>query len=365
MASVRLRHLTVSNLRTLSACRLELDSDLIIFAGENGSGKTSVLEAVYLLSTGRSFRSRSVADVIQRGADQVQVHGELSDVDGQSVRMGVEKRRSGSFRLRMDGERVTRMADLARRLPLVLITPDNQRLLTDGSEGRRRLVDWLLFHVEPRYGELHARYRQALKQRNGMLRNAGRHAGVSEAWDEELAVAGEQLAEARSRHSARMVAELMAIARELSCVPVEITFSPGWPLRQGALADALHRNWERDLSRGYTSEGPHRADLLFTMQGRPARDVLSRGESKLLTAAIQLALARLLADITGVLPVLLVDELASELDERNRRGFFDALRETGCQTLVTTVDAQLVPEHGWRFTRRIRMHGGEASTMLQ
>lgn len=365
LAHIRLRHLVVSNLRVLSSCALDLDSDLVVFAGENGSGKTSVLEAIHLLSTGRSFRSRSAVDLIRRDAEQLVVQGEILDASGLPVRMGIEKRRGGAFRLRIDGTPVSRLVELARRLPLILITPDSQRLLSDGSDGRRRLVDWLLFHVEHRYGELHGRYRQALRQRNSMLRDHTRAPGVSDAWDQELVEAGEQLGAIRAHYAARIEQGLTDLLLELSFVPVTVALRPGWPSNRESLAETLQRNWQRDLARGFTNEGPHRADLEFEVAGRPARDVLSRGESKLLTVSIQLALARLLADFRKILPVVLVDELASELDERNRQKFFAALRDTGSQTLVTTVDPELVKPLGWGASCLVRMHGGEAALMLQ
>jgi DNA replication and repair protein RecF len=364
MARVSLRSLHISRLRCLSDCKLGLDSNLVVFTGPNGSGKTSVLEAVHLLATGRSFRSRTAADVIQRGAEMTRVHGEVLDAAGRCVPMGIEKRRSGSYRLRIDGEPVDRLAEAAKRLPLVLITADSQRLLTDGSDGRRRLVDWLLFHVEQRYGEIHGRFRQALRQRNEMLRNRNRSQGVAEAFDEAFIQAGQQLNALRIRYSTLIEQQLSEVLASLSRVPVEVSFLAGWPVEED-LRDLLARNWQRDQARGFTTEGPHRADLEFHVDRRPARDVLSRGESKLLTVSIQIALARLLAELHGVLPVVLVDELASELDEDNRALFLESLRELGSQTLVTTVDPALVEPARWRSSLLIRMSEGKAAPMIQ
>lgn len=365
MIRTRLRSLTISRLRIIDQCELDLSADLVVFAGPNGSGKTTVLEAIHLLATGRSFRSRSAADLVQRGSDAAVVGGSLTDANDHSVRMGIEKRRGGSYRLRINGEPVTRLVELARRLPLVVITPDSQRLLTDGSEGRRRLIDWLLFHVEPQYSTAHARYRQALRQRNALIRDAGRVEGVSDAWDVEVMEAGTQLQQMRAARWPQIAAGMRELLQLLSAIPVEVALLPGWPADSESLEEAFARSWQRDLARGFTNEGPHRADLEFRVDGRLAKDVLSRGESKLLTVGIQVALARLLAELRGVRPVVLVDELASELDERSRGLFFGALQQSGSQTLITTVDAALVQPRDWASNQLVDMREGRASAMVQ
>jgi DNA replication and repair protein RecF len=362
---VYLDSLTLSGMRIVDRAELSLGCDLVIFTGPNGSGKTTVLEAVHILSTGRSFRTRSAIDVIQRGRDSAMVNGTLLDVTGRSVRMGVEKRRYASDRLRLDGLTPGRVAELARRLPLVTITPDGQRLLTEGSEGRRRLLDWLLFHVEPAYAQVHARFRHVLRQRNASLRGARFDGGVQEAWDGELSQAGMALQVLRDRHFCAVESGLTRLLGQVSAVPVEVALSPGWRNDLGDLSETLQRNWHRDQARGFTTEGPHRADLSLSVSGRPARDVLSRGEGKLVTVGLQIALARLLAEIVQVRPVILVDELASELDDSNRERFFAALRETGCQTLVTTVDPDLVRPGGWRSSMNVSMHQGNVVQVLQ
>lgn len=357
--------LSLSRLRIVDMVRLDLGCDLTVITGPNGSGKTSLLEGIHLLATGRSFRSRSAIDVIQRGQEAATVTARVNDVAGRAVHMGIERRRQGPARLRLDGQTLGGLAELARRLPVVTITPDGQRLLTDGSEGRRRLLDWLMFHVEPTYAEVHGRFRQVLRQRNAAIRGGPGQWEVRETWDAELAAAGMAVQRLRDRHSGTIADGLERLLAEISAVKVAVALQPGWPRDGGDLDAVLARHWTQDLARGFTTVGPHRADLSFQVEGRLARDVLSRGESKLVTVGLQIALARLLSEIRAVNPVILVDELASELDASNRARFFATLRETGCQTLVTAVDPDLVDGAGWATRVRVEMHRGKARQVLQ
>jgi DNA replication and repair protein RecF len=190
---MELRSLSVRGLRVLCGLDLETDADLVVITGPNGSGKSSILEGIHLLGTGRSFRSRSVQDLIARDGDAVLVSGQLTGENGEVCRLGVERPRRGPGRMRVDGADVRTAVALARRMPLVVITPESQRLLSDGAEGRRRLLDWLMFHVEPGYQGAHARYRRALRQRNAALRQEHTATEQRAAWCAEMGAAGEAL----------------------------------------------------------------------------------------------------------------------------------------------------------------------------
>ena len=347
VSQTRLESLRITQLRVLHCINVNLDSDLIVLAGPNGSGKTSVLEAVHMLATGRSFRSRSTQDIVTFGEDRLQIYASGTDAQRLSVHVGIEKPRHGPSRFRVNGTDAAGVVELARRLPCLLITPDSQRLLSDGSETRRRLVDWLMFHVEPTYHEAHRAFRQALRQRNSLLRSLNQHAAVADAWDHELVTAGQRVHELRMHHAESLQASLTRVLAALSQQSVAVKFHPGWNVSEETFAELLPRRWNQDVSRGYTVYGPQRADLVFSVRGRAARDVLSRGESKLLAISVQIAMAHLLRDAVQAIPIMLVDELASELDASNRERFFQALRITGAQTFVTTVDADLVTASGW------------------
>jgi DNA replication and repair protein RecF len=362
---MRLRSLSISNLRVVESAGLQIEADLVVFAGANGSGKSSVLEAIHILGTGRSFRARSIHDVIRRDASRLLVHGETELASGASCSVGVEKRRGGSARFRLAGEDVRAASALAHNLPLVLVTPDSQRLLTDGAEGRRRLLDWLLFHVEPGYQSAHARYRRALRQRNAMLRQRETDPQQRLLWCSELAAAGAELGRHREEGLTPVLATLGEELSRLTDLQVELGYEPGWDARAD-LGRLLMDDWAADESRGFTGNGPHRADLRLRVGGRPARHVASRGESKLLAAGVLVSFAKVLGQRAGARkPLVLVDELASELDGANRERFSRALLDLGMQTFVTTVSEELLSRAGWARVQVFHMDRGEVVPVLQ
>ena len=362
---MHLSSLTARNLRILASVDLSIDADLVVFSGPNGSGKSSLLEAIHILGTGRSFRARSVQDVISRGQDTLLVRAEFSKPTGGRGALAIEKPRQGSARFRLDGEAVGTASELARQLPLVFVSADSQRLLSDGAEMRRRQLDWLMFHVEPNYQELFARYRRALGQRNALLRlNSAGNRDEQLAWAQEMAVAGEQLH--ALRHQRLLVAEpiLQAALKDLGSIDLEFVYKAGWDTEK-SLADVLHSSWDADRSRGYSGYGPHRADLQFMVGGRPTQHVVSRGEGKVLVFAVLVAFARVLASSVQVRPLMLVDELASELDGENRERFLTALRDLEMQTFITTVSQDLVNPSGWGRVCMCSLSQGEVVQVLQ
>lgn len=361
---MHLRKLIVHNVRILADIELEMDADLVVFSGANGSGKTSLLEAIHLLGTGRSFRARSVQDVVARESEALLVRGEFRDASGGASSVGVEKLRRGGTALRLCGSEVRAASELARHLPLVTITPDSQRLLSDGAEARRRLLDWLLFHVEPGYHAAHSRYRRVLQQRNAALRCSGKALAGRETWTSELAIAAQVLEGMRSSALARSLQRLESAVSGLSALPVTLEYDAGWDTSED-LRVALLRERVRDTTRGFTTLGPHRADLRVKVHGRPAQHVVSRGEGKVLMAALLAGCAQVLDDCVSRRPVLLVDELASELDADNRRGFSRILRELGMQTFVTAVSEQLVDTTGWASVAVFRLDRGRVVQMIE
>ena len=359
---MRLISLCAQNLRILENIQVSTDADLVVFSGLNGSGKTSLLEAIHLLGTGRSFRSHLINDVIRRTSNRLLVRGQVRDDQERESTIGVEKIHRGATRFRINGDDINTTSMLARHLPMVVVTPDSQRILTDGTDIRRKLLDWLMFHVEPGYNQLHQRYRRVLKQRNSALRQP--QTDNHSIWNEELGTSGQALHILRTQHMNHALKVLSSVLADLLEKPIEIEYYPGWNTEQD-LSSLLARSWREDCRRGYTGAGPHRADLIFTTNGSKARQVLSRGESKLLVVAVLIGLSRLLAQTTGHRPLLLVDELASELDHKNRTLFFNALKDTGAQVFVTTVSEELVSAADWSQVLYYRVVLGELQKVLK
>jgi DNA replication and repair protein RecF len=338
-----LRRVDIRDVRILHRVVLEPASQFNVFVGPNGSGKTSLLEAIYLLGSGRSFRTRPIREVIARGKGELCVFGEMRGEDSLTETVGIEKG-VAETRIRLSGQMVRASSMLARLLPLVLLTPDSQRLLSDGAELRRRLVDWALFHVEPDYHDLLVQYRRALRQRNAALREAP-SARTLAPWTREVADLGSRLHGLREGYLGEVLGELEGTVEGLLGMRVAMAYEPGWNVRE-ELAKVLTDAATEDRVRGFTGAGPHRADLCFTCDGSPAQHVLSRGEGKLFVVALMLGQLEYLARRSGRIPVALVDDLGSELDPDGRRRFLEALGTTGAQVFVTALseDTVTIPE---------------------
>lgn len=336
---MRLDSLEVRNLRILTELNCTPCAGLNVFVGANGSGKSSILESIHVLGSGRSFRTHRLGELVQRGSTWLRVRGDVTGEDGAHFPVGVEKGADG-LHIRVAGEAVRSASALARQLPLIVVTPESQRLLTDGAELRRQLMDWALFHVEPGYLPVLQRFRRALRQRNAALREGAGQDALA-VWSRGLAEAGEALHAQRARFVKEILPIYAETLRELLPMPVDIEYRAGWDTDAG-LAESLEAGTPTDRMRGFTGVGPQRADLRFRVDGAPAHHVFSRGEGKLFVVALVLAQGRFLRDSAGSRALVLVDDLASELDEASRERFFAQLEALGAQSFVTTVSRDLV-----------------------
>lgn len=324
--------LSISGLRNLAAVELEPGRRLNWLTGQNGAGKTSVLEAIYLLARGRSFRSARTAAVIQHGAACLRVVARRAH---DQRRLGME-RSAEAWRGRIDGAETHRLSEFAQALPLVLMEPNSHRLIDGGPEGRRQYLDWQLFHVEPGYLEVWCRYARLLKQRNAALK-AGSPASVLSAIEAPMILAAESLNALRERQVAAISVRVELLAEQLSLrLPgvLGMSYKPGHP-RDQALAEALPAFRERDRELGFTRRGPHRADLVLHCAGRAAAEVLSRGQQKLLALLLLLAQLRLVVEAAPSAPLLLLDDPVSELDTGHLATLLDWVRDQPVQTWVT------------------------------
>lgn len=333
-----LTRLTVAGVRNLARLDLAPGPQLNLVLGPNGAGKTSLLEAIHLLAYGRSFRGRVRDGLLQTGAGALEVFAEW--VEPGDIRRRAGLRHTGQeWTGRLDGVPVQQLGDLCAALAAVSFEPGSHALVTAGAEARRRYLDWGLFHVEHGsecFHPLWRRYARALRQRNALLKQrAG--GGQLDAWDAELAQAGELLDQERRLYVERLQPRLDALSTRLApqLGPARMDYRPGWRREQLPLADALLVARDRDLATGFTSVGPHRADWRVLHDSRPAGEALSRGQAKLTALACLLAQAEDFAARRGHWPVFLLDDLASELDRAHQQRLLEDLRSSGAQVFVT------------------------------
>lgn len=336
---MQVTRLEVAGLRRCAAVSLNPGPGLNLITGDNGAGKTSLLEALHLMAYGRSFRGRVRDGLIGAGHDAVEVFVQWRE---QAAGAPAKSRRAGlrhtgqAWQGRLDGADIAQLSDLCAALAVVTFEPGSHALLTGGGEARRRFLDWGLFHVEPTFLPIWRRYARALKQRNALLKARNR-SGQLDAWERELVDAGEPLTRHRQHYLealepglAREVAVLLPAAGR-----ARLGFQPGWRHEEVSLADALLLARERDLASGHTSVGPHRADWRVDYQHLPGREAMSRGQTKLTVLSLLLAQAASLADVRGEWPVVALDDLASELDRQHQKRVLQRLVATGAQVFVT------------------------------
>ena len=313
-----------------------------MFTGLNGAGKTSVLEAAHILGTGKSFTTSVLTKAVADGREGFQVVGHIKTAGAHTV-IGINRLRVGGGETRLSGAPVKALSALARELPLVVLNADSLSALKDGPEARRRLIDHMVFHVEHSFSSLWKRYYHAMKQRNSLLRSGG--AVDDAAWMSEIASLGEKIHRARYRASRRLADEIseVLLAMGVEFRGFSLVLKAGW--REGEpLMAALEAGRQSDIQRGFTQVGPHRGDLQCLIDGRPAAEVLSRGQMKVLMSALRIAQGRVLAEVTGRAPIFLVDDVGAELDIENAKAVFSVLAAGQFQVLATMVSLGDVPQ---------------------
>jgi len=324
------------NVRCVEQATLRLQPGLTLICGPNGSGKTSLLEAIFILGRGRSFRTRNSERLIRYGQDHLRVTGRLQRGPDDVQALGFDVQRGGMTQARIQGRNADTLAELSQTFPVQVIEPGVHRLVEEGGHRRRRWLDWAVFHVEPTFMDAWVRYVRALKQRNAALKLNPEDAWL---WDTELSRLGELIAASRERLVHQLEPYWTQAVRELSGLDVALHHVRGWS-QEHSLQEALSASRSRDSMRHLTHSGPHRADVALRLHGRPARDVLSRGQQKLVAVAMIVAQLRLLRDATQQSTTLLLDDPAAELDRVRLEQFIAQVGELRSQLVVTS----LVPE---------------------
>jgi DNA replication and repair protein RecF len=339
---VGLESLSLKGFRLFRSYELRPDPTAVtVLLSPNGTGKTSVLEAVYALATASSFRTSAAADMIRAGDQVAEVHG-VAFAGERRVSVDLTLTRTPSRvqkRMLVNGQRPRSRADLSATLPVTLFTPEGVDMIRHGPDGRRAFLTTLLTDEDLRTGELVERFERTLRQRNALVRSLrGERPGPGareelDAWSEDFVAVSEEVIEARRRLVAEAGPVVEEKYRELAGEGSEVSlcYETSW---RGPLADALAAALDDDLARGYSTIGPHRDDLAITLERRDARRQASQGEQRSLALALRLAGHELVRASRRVSPLLLLDDVFSELDPSRSERLLRLLPEG--QTLVTT-----------------------------
>lgn len=347
----------IDQFRNLRHVSLTCSPGLNLIFGENASGKTSLLEALYFLGRARSFRTRQVRELIGDGAAAFRLVARMSSgAEGRSIPVGIE-RSLRTMTIRIDGTDAPSLADLALQVPVLLLNPNSHRLLEEGPQQRRRFMDWGLFHQDPGFLPVWRRFTTALRHRNAALRQGADNRSI-DAWDGELIRTAEVLEKFRQAFCSALETTLTPlVAATLGAQPVTVDYRRGWAQEQ-ELAAVLHQGRDQDRRQGHTRYGPQRADFSIRLDGRIATEHLSRGQQKLLVIALVLAQAQLYRQHRDNPCVLLIDDLPAELDNTHRQRVMHCLAKLDSQLFVTAIEPTLLDSAAWTATRRFILRAG-------
>lgn len=331
--------LNVSKLRNLHAVFLQpLPLGFNFIQGDNGSGKTSLLEAIYYLSLGKSFRSSNNERIIQHASTKFSIFGQVLTDNGLEMPLGLERSQEGVLNLRINGEDAASIAEFAKFLPVQLMDSHCHTLLDGGPQFRRKYLDWGIFYSQHDFLMLWRAFERALKQRNAALRGAISFKEL-EVWTHKLLESGARFHAIRVEYIEKLMPFLEQFIQTLLSTPgLKMHYYGGWDITK-EYSHILQQNREKDFQLGYTQFGPHRADFKIFINGVPARDILSRGQQKMFVCAMMLARGALLQSYIKK-PIYLVDDLPAELDMTSRTRLLDLLSRQEAQVFVTATEVK-------------------------
>ena len=362
---MRIDRLTVENFRSYEKESVVPDPEVTVFYGENARGKTNLLEAVFLCCTARSHRTARENELVRFDCEKAEVGAGIRKLNGET-RIDLTIPQKGKKTAAIGGMKLDRIAELLGTLNGVLFSPEDLRLVKDGPEMRRRFMDISLSQVSPVYLHTLASYMRALKQRNGLIRQIAlgqEKEALLSVWDEQLAKYGADLIRRRIKWTDHLNETAGAIYADISSgrerfdIDYQCHFEASDELEQ-VIYDFLNQKHEEDLRRGTTLYGPHRDELMMKINGFPMRAFASQGQQRTGALSLKLAELRMMEEATGDSPILLLDDVMSELDSERQKML---IRHTGgVQTLIACTDADLLPSFAGRSCAiyRIGMQNG-------
>lgn len=368
---MQLLSLTYERFRNLEHVTLEPSAHATIAVGENGQGKTNLLEGLYFLATLKALRANRLTELIRFGAESARISGRfLLRGAEREISVDILPKSRAAF---VDGKRAPSLESYFGGVSVVAFTPDDLAVVKGGPEGRRSFLDRTVFNRSPAYLQESREYTRALKSRNRLLKENAPHAHLA-AWDETLARSGARLFTRRRTLMGELITRVNAAFEKIgrTVLPASFEYLPSYlegvdfaTASEEALANALAAQLDarlpRDAERGFTSAGPHADDLDIALGGHSARQYASQGQARALVLAWKIAEIENLHAANGFLPLLLLDDVSSELDPERNAFLMNYLAESGAQTFLTTTDAGLVQRAAGTDTVWYGVQGGRAT----
>jgi DNA replication and repair protein RecF len=346
MRSLAVQDLSVRNFRNLSSVDVELGARLNVVYGENGQGKTNLLECMYVLGTSRSFRTSRQVEQVAMGSSFASVRGRVrEEAESREQSIGLQ---NGSRTVRVDGKRPPTLAAYAVWTPMVVFHPGALSLSTGSGSERRRLLDRAALYMMPSSQEAREGYAEASRARQRVLEMRGDRASDLDSWEDLMVKHGLALSKAREGAAQALTEPVersfgLIAATSLS---LRLRYQRGAPSEPEAFRMELARHRARDRARRSATVGPHRDELALEIDGVPVRGMASQGQQRAVVIALELGEIEVIERTRGVRPVLLLDDVSSELDESRTRALFAALRHAHRQVVLTTTRPELIDTDG-------------------
>lgn len=350
-----LQSLLVHNLRIIETLEASFAADANLFVGENGAGKTSILEAIDILSRGRSFRERRTSPLLRKDSEELTISGKITSVE-QTTRLGIQKSPRQTT-LHCNQEKVSSISNHASYLPVLSMHPDTHQLIQGSAKHRRNYIDWSAFHVKPLFLQQWRVYSKCLRQRNVALRDQASDKEIS-VWTKKLSTIGEEVSAARSE----IFQEISPIFSEFISIllpecEISLFYQRGWS-EDLSLASALQEAHSQELHSKTTKYGPHRADVKIFLNQQEASAAASRGQQKLIAACLLLAQIDHIQRYSEQKCVVLLDDIRAELDQQHAHALVSALQTLGCQVFITAIEAEQIDLSGWEDTKVFHVKQG-------
>jgi len=349
-----LTRLEIKSFRNLHSALIEPDEGLNLITGENAAGKTSLLEAIFYMSYGRSFRSSQIKHLITHDVEYFRLMANLAE---NNTRIGIE-RHTDSQLIRVNKKTINKASELSALLPVLVLHPDSHQLISSGPDHRRQFMDWGVFHVEHQFLDSWKKYKTALSQRNAALR-MGQSDRLCSLWNTELLVHARIIESSRLKYLQSIQELTNELALELfSDHSIQLGYKRGWPT-EVEYEDYLTNNLSKDRDKGFTQSGPHRADVKILVDGQAAQSSISRGQQKKLVTLLKIAQLMLFSKSSSNKCVLLFDDLPAELDSDNQNKIMSILSKLNIQLFITAIDAQQIDCQYWKQHKVFHVEQGE------